>query len=48
MWQQIIVGLLLIAALAYLGKRIYRTLIKGHDGACADCPPGELKHTVRK
>jgi hypothetical protein len=47
MWQKIIVGALVAVALWYLAKRIYRSAVKGHDGACADCPPGQLKSPAR-
>jgi hypothetical protein len=48
MWQKIIIGILVIAALAYLSRRIYRSLWKGDGGACANCPADELKNTVPK
>jgi len=48
MWQEIIIGILVVVALWYISRRIYRITMKGDHGACADCPPGELKSTAQK
>ena len=48
MLQEIITGILVAAAVFYIGRRIFRTAVKGDGGKCADCPPGEIKNLVRK
>ena len=48
MWQEIIVGALVIWAIYYIARRIYREVANGKGGACPDCPPGELKTSLRK
>jgi hypothetical protein len=48
MWQEIIAGIIVAAAVFYLGRRVFKTAAKGEGGECADCPPSELKRQNQK
>ncbi|MBK5284844.1 MAG: FeoB-associated Cys-rich membrane protein [Bacteroidia bacterium] len=48
MWQKIIVGVLLAAAVFYIARRIYNSFAKGEGGECADCPPNQIKNSLQK
>ncbi|HLG34968.1 MAG TPA: FeoB-associated Cys-rich membrane protein [Bacteroidia bacterium] len=48
MWQEIIIGVLVAASVFYLGRRIFKTTVKGEGGGCADCPPAERGKHNRK
>jgi len=48
MWQEIIIGILVAAAVYYIGRRIFKAAVKGESGGCADCPPGEIRKENQK
>jgi len=48
MWEKIIIGLLVAAAVFYIARRIYNSVTKGEGGECADCPPAQIKRSVEK
>jgi len=48
MFQKIIVGVLIAAAVFYIARRIYKSVVKGEAGECSDCPPAQIKRSVEK